>query len=83
MSSLIQRYIFEEKYNQGRGVVGVWNGVWVKFDDVKEFLPPTSYIDAEQETNCRTCNSPSAMVEGSRCNECIQFSQWRLTDCGR
>ena len=79
MSNLIKRYNFEEEYNSGRGVVEVWDGGWVKFDDIKEFLPSTSYNNARQEINCRTCNSPGAMVEGTRCNECTQFSQWQLT----
>ena len=29
------------------------------------------------EISCDTCNSPGALAEGSRCNECNAFSEWR------
>ena len=43
MSNLIKRYSFEVSDFSGRGVVKDRHGVWVKFDDIKEFLPSTSY----------------------------------------
>jgi hypothetical protein len=37
--SNLKRYRFDEVYNSGLGAVEDKNGCWVKFDDIKEFLP--------------------------------------------
>lgn len=59
--------------------------VYAFFPDKEQ--PPKNKEGANLQTNnnarvginCRTCNSPGALAIGSRCLECVNFSQWQLT----